>query len=70
MLWLAWGWYVVPLGVPPASYRHVLGLDLTLALARMRVGERDEPRKAWAGAALTIGVFLVMLWLAHFGVRS
>jgi len=72
-LWLAWGWFLVPLGMPEATWPHVAGVGT--ALAAMTYADRTTNTKEGLSArevqtllvrALVSPVVLLgFIWLWH-----
>jgi hypothetical protein len=67
-----WGWFVVPLGLPPINWAWAAGLACLLGALRFRMDRiRDEDKKpltlgmAFNAAVPTPLVLLLVGWLLH-----
>lgn len=64
-----WGWYIVPLGVPPIGFFHALGLDMTITfLVTTRPTTKIDFWEHFIWGTCYALLCLFMGWLIHFGV--
>jgi len=63
---LGWGWFVVPLGVPPITFWHAVGLKYLIAAATMlpfaaqSEGDLEKKSLAYLMAGLIV---MLLLWV-------
>ena len=67
-----WGWFLVPLGLPPVSTTHAVGLRITLALIWRRhtnaKAEASHPDWAFVGGVIFSELAMVAIaWCIQFG---
>lgn len=65
---IMWGWYMVPLGVPPVTVAHAIGIDI---LVTYILGSSKMNLDRTLGEIITdvVGkklIFLLLAWIVHF----
>lgn len=67
VIWLFWGWFVVPLGVRPISPLHGIGIDIIVSFLTRGSSSGKPPRLVQAFLETTF--LLGVAWLVHLGMR-
>ncbi len=60
-LYPAWGWFLVPLGVPPISFWHFAALLLLVDALRSVDTKKDERKSEW-GSIVIVFLLPILVW--------
>lgn len=63
-LYPAWGWFIVPLGVPAISFWHFTALTFLISLITMHTDDKKDDRKTdWNTKLIVAFLWPVVAWL-------
>lgn len=68
VIWLMWGWFVVPLGVPAIGVVHALGLSALVGVLTHDGKDSDDADSALAAVIthlLRSGLWALLGWAVH-----
>lgn len=61
-LYPAWGWYLVPLGLPPISFWHFTALVFLVGVLTQHMDTKEDDRKTSWGAVFVSFFWPAIIW--------